>query len=53
VRVLNPWPGKPVIAREAATGKRVAGMTCTNDVLTFPARAERSYRVEPAASRGE
>jgi hypothetical protein len=53
VRVLNPWPGKPVIAREATTGKRVAGMTFTNGVLTFPARAKVSYQVEPAASSGE
>ena len=50
-RVLNPWPGQPVAAVHAATGKPVAGMSYTNEVLAFPVRAGASYRVEPVAAK--
>ncbi len=50
-RVLNPWPGKPVAAVHAVTGKPAAGMSYTNEVLAFPVRAGHAYRVEPVAAK--
>jgi hypothetical protein len=49
IQLRNPWPGQQVqVVDGAATGRVIVSPT-TEATLTIPARAGRSYLVEPTA----